>query len=341
MQKGEIGLLPYVRLHDEMFPDDPTTTITMALALRALCRFDEVVQRYGSDPHLVFESLAALGRADEAVRRVQPGTWQHRSALLFAGMWDELPEGTWERGSALLWQGKPAEALAENRSLHALIANGQYDEALSSSDRKDRGTALRDLGRLDEAVAIGDMRAMVQTDIGPSILEHAYRYPDVAYACSYLAMRAFVRGDREGFARYLRKEREIPASLVWENYWIHHYVLLPLMEELLGDAGALTRSLGEGARTRRPVFDGMLSYAARFILGEIGDEEFLAQPRKWCVEGRLHVCRGVRAERLGDHGAARASYRAFLELPLIARKFEAVIGDPLVEMWARVRAATA
>jgi len=263
------------------------------------------------------------------------------ASLIYSNRFSEIPEHSHSHDFALMLMGRVEEST--RIFPETLLALGRYEEVLAQDEAPpaDRAAALRRLGRSAEAALQGDVRSMVEADLGDEVLGRARSVDARLYACHYLAERAFLRGDRARFAELRSNAAEQPHGASWEDVWIHRYVLLPLAAELWGERGALERSLRAGLSLDRSFFGERLHYAARYILGEIDQAAFMAQPRRIYLQSQLHVCRAIRAEWRGEQADATREYGAFLALPLVLRNFDWVRNDPLLETWCKARVGSA
>ncbi len=75
---------------------------------------------------------------------------------------------------------------------------------------------------------------------------------------------------------------------------------------------------------------------ARYVSGEIGDADFLAQPVRFNAAARLLLYKGLRREREGKIAEALEAYRAYNALPRWRRYFDP---DPLEDLFAQWRFA--
>jgi hypothetical protein len=335
--RTDVSVEPYLALRDQQFPDDVASEPAAAGALYQAARYEEVIARFPRQGVPVSLSLIALGRPEDLVAMHPEGTWLHSYGLLLAGWPDRVREGASLYDVALIYQGKPEEALRRGDGAFIQVANGRY-ENVGTESGAERMTALRRLGRRDEAVALGDVRAMVEAGIGEEILERTAFYWDRAYALRYLAIRAFLAGDTAACRRFQAMAKAVPFSFYWESTWVHEFVVFPLIDELAGQRGAVRAAL-EVAVVRHPhTFRGALAPAARYILGSIDDARFLSQPLRAWAQGRLFVCQAVRAEIESDRERAAEAYRCYLALPDLERGIDCVHGDPVLDLWARARA---
>jgi tetratricopeptide (TPR) repeat protein len=336
LHSTEFGAEPYLALRDRKFPDDVASAPAAADALYATCRFDDVIRRFADQKVEVSRALIAVGRCDEVAAMHAQGTWLHSYAVLLAGRPDRVPEGGSLHDIALVYAGRPQEALREARSDYTLIANGLCSDVAPGTGTE-WGTALRRLGRLDEAIAMGDVRAMVERGAGEEILHLTRHYWQRVYALRYLAIRAFLGGETEGYRRFSAMAKALPQSCYWESMCVLSFIVFPLIDDLCGQKGALSASLELAAERYTNAFRGVLAPMAEHILGRMGDDAFLALPMRGWAPGRLWFCKAVRAELQGDRIRAAEHYQRFLALPAQDRGIDCVHGDPVLELWARER----
>jgi hypothetical protein len=240
---------------------------------------------------------------------------------------------------ALLLRGEPLDQALQSGSIEAMIRVGRFEDLLKLDevDSVNRAVALRGLGRLDEAVALGDAHALAQADAGPSALVHGRTVRDRLYLLQYLALRAFFSGDVEGYRHHRDLSAALPCSAYWDDVWVHRYLLFPLVDELSGDPGAFVRSLRESLERTRQHWYGKLWATGCFVLGDMSEAQFLDQPCRLFLQARLSFARALRAEAMGEHRDAAAHYRAYLSLPFLERSVDSIRRNPLIDRWASFR----
>ncbi|HEV8245222.1 MAG TPA: hypothetical protein VGP93_05615, partial [Polyangiaceae bacterium] len=330
----------YAKLREAEFPEHLESASAAASAALSSGRWREVVERF-PEQHMHFaEAASLLGDFESVVERYRKGTFYRNMALLRLGRFDELGAGEWVAALVKLLTGDAAAALEEQPGFQeAMLFLGQHQRVLEIEqlDREDRGAALRGLGRTDEAVVERDVRALAQINAGAEVLQAGWRLHERAYLLNHLTLRELFGGDADGYRRYRDQALEIPCGAIWIDVWVHRFLLFPLADELLGDRGALERSLRQSISDRRAGWFGKLWFVARYVLGELSEADFLDQPCKMYVESRLLFSKALRAELAADHDTAREHYRRYLALPELERAIDSVRKDPLVERWAAFR----
>jgi hypothetical protein len=290
--------------------------------------------------HLQFAAACnALGEFEQIVARYANVPWIRDMALLRLNRFDAPELTSHFRNIALLLRGQPEQVLARTDNVEALLATGRFEEVLVRpfTQPEEQAAALRGLGRLDEAVRQADARALAEVDAGEEALAQPQRLHERMYLLHHLALRALFSGQVEVYRKYRDQARRLPCSAVWLDVWFHRHLLLPLADELCGERGAFERSLRVAVLEHRQHWYGKLFYLARFVLGESSEPEFTSQPCGLFCESRLVLGHALRAELLGDRTTACEHYRAFLELPALARRIDSAYGDPLIERWASFR----
>jgi hypothetical protein len=326
------ALPKYIAAHDHLFSDDAITDRNCAGAMLALGWYRKVLARF---PKLEFERINALmqmNRFDLAMRESDDPNL--REVFLFnTGRGGELPATAGFKGWSLYKQARLDEldaAFPDNRFVHgvALIARGRLDEALRTYGDLDtvRVRALAMQGRAGEAV----------TSERSSQAEQAFSLADgqgtlalstpgqakYIQARYLLGLQAWIRGDHTEAERWLTRE-PLPDTY---TRWEYELLLTPLLHGLAGDWSLLDSRCRE-VRADMRYFDNQYEwYDASYLVGAIGESEFLSQPYHLFAESCLRRLQGMRAEREGRVADALTAYRAYLALPMWRRNDEV---DPI------------
>jgi hypothetical protein len=335
------ALSGYLELRDELFPAHMESAAAAASAEIARGNFQRVLDHFPEQHLQVIEANQLLGQFERVVERYACAPWLRDLALLHLGRFDAPELSPLSRALARVFRGDPEGCLAEIECVEAELAVGRFERALATSwaSPEERGTALRGLGRHAEAIGLGDVRSLALADVGEEVLARPRRLCDRVYLIEHLALRALVRGDRDGYRRLSDELDGLPCGAIWPDVWVARYLLFPLADEVSGKRGAFAESLRSSCHEREHHFDGKLAWMARYVLGEVSEAEFMAQPWQRYVQARRLFADALRAEAAGDREGARSAYGAYLALPVLQRHLDSTFGNPLVDRWIDFRMA--
>jgi len=119
-------------------------------------------------------------------------------------------------------------------------------------------------------------------------------------------------------AREARKAYEFPRNRLASYSWFGHVTGSGLVDEALGEAGALRRAVEAGTKITGG-WGGRPKLVCAAALDSAAEPALQAIPWRSEVDGWLLVARAVRAELAGDRPAALEQWRAFKALPLNKR----------------------
>ena len=91
-----------------------------------------------------------------------------------------------------------------------------------------------------------------------------------------------------------------------------HHLLLPVLQTLSGDAGALTKACEALEKKHRYTAAQRLWHEAQYLAGFMDEDVFLRQPHRRWARTNLLALSPLRADIEGRRDDARAGYRAFL-----------------------------
>lgn len=160
------------------------------------------------------------------------------------------------------------------------------------------------------------------------------RWPGLRWARLWarhrLGLAAWIAGDRAEAERLFTVP---PAHHACDRLWFAHAVMVPFLRRIAdGDDRAWRLAL---AAVPRDEHQQRPWHLARWLLGELDDAAFLAQPHPFATAHWLILGRAMRADAADDAGAA-ALYREWLALPRHTRE-----GDIVIERFAAWRATLA
>jgi hypothetical protein len=274
-----------------------------------------VLERCADVPFLRDEALLRLGRVDD----LRPGDDLYSAALLLK---DEVEDGVHidpDSPELLLAAGRPELVLGRN---HGSIWDAR---------------ALRLLGRLDEAMGLGDVVSLLYGERVDAAIERAHSLEDHYVALAYRVLAAYIAGDRAAWHGGQGELSRMPFSWRWPNVWPAKYFILPFLERLDGNSDAVERACRFAATETRDVHGQALFYFARLVLGQIGEEAFDAQPYRFAREARKAIALALRAELEGHRGEALRQYGSYLALPAARRLFDPNNTDPILDRFVRWR----
>jgi hypothetical protein len=182
-----------------------------------------------------------------------------------------------------------------------MVLAGRASEVPEERVRSNSHTLMA-LGRLDEALVVGEEQPRFA--MWPRLLA---------------GLRATIAGDRPAAERWFA----CPPARRFTQLRIEpaRTVIVPFLRELMGDADAVAREARATIAERRWLEKQRPYHLARYLLGEIDDAGFRAQPYRLRVEADLALVRAVRAERERRPADAVAAYRAWSALPRWARAY--------------------
>ncbi len=332
-----------IALHDRVFPERKIADRTASEALIVLDRQQEVLDHYPSQIEHVARALICLGRPLEILERFKDRPSLCAMALFASGRTAEIT-GSLENpppwvADGAIERGEAAALLAANPDwVYPLQHLGRLQEVLDHprATRSHRRYALMLLGRQDELTDPEDTAAasvmVARGQYAEALRAYGSSYHNATLVRHAAGLDAWIAGDRvralDLFA--VRPGVEFHRS----RMLLSQFVIVPFLRELNGEVGAVSSWCTGVVATHRWSLGQHPWHCARYLLGEIGDAEFLAQPHRHFAPGELAICQGVRSELAGDRTAARAAYRRYLDIPLYRRGAEV---DPITDRFARWR----
>jgi len=331
-------LAPYGDLRDRHFPDDPGSAAAAAQLELSRGNFRAVVERFPDQHRQHFEARCALAEFAYAAERYAGIPWMYETAQGHLNQFDRVKHSA-ARALGHALRGELDDALALGDCIEALLPTGRYDVVLNHhfTPPAEYAAALRGLGRISEAAARGDARALCQLDAGPEALDSPLVLQERLYLLHHLALRSYQHGDLPDYRRHLTAATALPCAAFWEDLWLHRHFLFPLLDRDLGDPEACTRHARHVIDHLPLHFRAKALHLARFVLGETTLAQFEAQPVRMFLRARSLLAQALRAEYTNDTDAAAVFYREYLSLPAIDHFSDSPRGDPLVDGWARFR----
>jgi hypothetical protein len=179
--------------------------------------------------------------------------------------------------------------------------------------------ALLLAGRGEEAIARagddGDLRLIACMDLGrvaeARVLANQGRPAFAGWVAAAEAVTACLRGDAAPGIALLAAPRK-PSGTLEEARLAG--VILPAALAAQGHPEVYQPALA-ALRATRWASDQHPWHDAGFLLGEIDEAAYLAQPHHLYAPADLLLLRGIRQDRAGAQAAAAADYRAWLALP--------------------------
>lgn len=329
----------YAELRDQRFPEhEPSRAAAAALEV-ARGNWRTVVDHYGENHVSFVQASNLLGEFQRVAERYPSVGWIRNMARIRLCCFDDPELDSSTRSIVRTLRDDPAGALLVGSCTEALLADGRFQEVLEARHvaRGDYAAALRELGRLGEAARLGDARSLVLLDAGEEALATPMVLEERVYLLHHLTLGAFIAGDLVAYGRHRDAMEALPCGAFWFDIWLHRFFLVPLMERELGDEGAPERSAQRLIDERAHHWFGKGSHLARFVLGEIGIQEFEAQPVQLYIRARSLFARALKADFVRDTAEAARSYTEYLALPARERTNDSARGDPVLERWAQFR----
>jgi hypothetical protein len=328
----------YGALRERHFPEDPGSAAAAAQLELSLGNFRVVVERYPEQHRQHFDALCALAQFADASERYAGIPWMYETAQGHLNQFDSVRHNA-ARALGHALRGEFDAALALHDCVEALLPTGRYDVVLNHqfTPPAEYAAALRGQGRISEAAARGDARALCQLDAGPEALASPLVLQERFYLLHHLALQSFARGDLAEYRRHLAAASTLPCAAFWDDLWLHRHFLFPLLDRELGDAEACDRNARHVIDHLPLHFRAKALHLARYLLGETTLAEFEAQPVRMFLRARSLFAQALRAEYTNDRPAAANFYRQYLSLPASERFSDSPRGDPLVDRWASFR----
>jgi AraC-like DNA-binding protein/tetratricopeptide (TPR) repeat protein len=332
----------YLETHDRVLSDRISADHAAADVLILLGRFHEVLERYPRQRSRCAKALRYLGREAEVTEGFDDEPMSCLTALFASGRSREIHArfpvySETSEDLALIAQGRPEQVLEKNPHFtDALLAAGRVEEALGGPSG--RGLNAHVLILLDRAhEVLGEQAAAVHTLMAlgkadEALTRHGGDFHYGMWPRHLLGLLDVIAGrTAQGLARFA-----VPTG--WElhqhQFHLEHYLLVPFLRELSGDADALARACAWVARERRWAYEQKPWYNAGLVSGAIDEAAYVAQPHAITAPADLLLCLGIRSERAGERAEAVDSYRAFIATPRFRR---GVRYDPVPERFAAWR----
>lgn len=294
--------------------------------------FEAIQARYPGYEADIVKVLMCAGRSEEVLRRWKQNDSLRASILLLMGEYDEVvrryPYLRRIGAEAMLRAGKYDVVLSKyddcrEAGAAALLAQGLVEEALVKYPESRRSCAmyLLDSGRAPEVIErFADQPypyALALAREGKhDLLATMPRWPVLP---DYV--EAFDVAVQHALYSWQRGERHTADSLFanlplyrfdWCADRFSRYMLAPVLRALDGDSEPLRRACRNVADSLCYVQSRRLWYEASLLLGEVSDQQFLAQPFGHNAARRLHLMRAVQADIAGDREKAASGYREWL-----------------------------
>ncbi|MBA3707759.1 MAG: protein kinase [Planctomycetes bacterium] len=340
-QREVTGLDDYLDVHDRLFPDERVADRSAAFALNALRRFQEVVERYPRQRYERQFALQCLGRDEDILREYPDDSDVCVWALERMGRSEEAPRRfdlqLGSRTLGLVLRGLIDDAFTlDAHDSWALLASGRLDEILATQPTGEF--------RRRAAMLVGTPQTLAEWKDDPIALLAAGRIDEAWQRHRQGFGHDLVVRQAKGLEDFIRGERAVALTLLDggnghefhqdDQIWMFQFLILPFMHELTGEPGAVDRACATIIATRRFAFEQHPWFCARFLAGQIGEAEVLAQPHALNARAHLTFCRALRAEREGRRDDAAREYRAYMEMPRWIRSLDL---EPVVERFARWR----
>jgi hypothetical protein len=266
-------------------------------------------------------------------------------ALLRLGLLSELKPGEDLYPFALLAQGKITEAWASRSFVppEIMLAAGRPDLLTDNQAGVHEGgvnifcVGLRRQGRLDEAMARGDITSLLFGDRFDEALAQCTDLDGLRWVWAYRSLTSYIQKDRAEYERARKEYDQIPYNWRAANSWFGKYFALPFLSWLDGDEDALSASARYLCAHAKEVHAQVVWYMARLLIREIDEQEFDAQPVQFLLAARRALTLALRAELEGIPSLALEHYRRYQALPDEVRSVDEHSDDPLIERFVSWR----
>ncbi len=349
MARADLALderLRWFDLREELFPDEPVTALSAAQMLLAAGRHELVIQRFPLDHRACADALLALGRNQELLAQPWVNSRERGQALYNLGRLQDIANDSTlypeMQALALVKLGRIDVAMAQPWGrAYALVHSGQAAEvlAMESVPVTLQNPVLIMTGRLADAAGSGI--AALPSSGGSATaglllggLTGAVGSNDGCAA----AMAAMAAGETDK-AKTIRQGIAKPPVAGWRDFALIQHLVLPLLDQELGQHEALRSALVTAAAEPSPAWGGLLQQIASAALDPANEAGL--QGTVWQSEAKawILVARALRGELAADRAAARAAWSAFLALPMHERLLAQNEASAVLELCAAWRIA--
>jgi hypothetical protein len=346
-QRNPLVIDYFLGLRERLFPEDASARYVAAQALLTLHRYTDVLDRFPDQRNTCARAMLALCRTEQLVATPWVGNDERMHALGIRGEFAQVLASAGQmpawRARTLIKLGRAEDALKEDPSGYpALLHLGRAQELLDQSSIKAgvANEALICLGRLQEAAGEGlsrvpgsgsNITAMLM--LGQvELAERVGKQPRTAIRF----MQAAERHDDQSYAK-LHDQVTLPVDLAGTYGWFDAALMLPFVDELHGDPGAMDR-------LARPLLD-LLSgtycragwFVVRAVLGDSPVTEVMRMPSVNEALAWTHLATAMRAELEKKPEDALRAYAAFAAMPIHQRLLALNAPDPDIEWFVAWR----
>lgn len=332
----------WLELRDRLFADQVFTDRVCAEVLDRMGEHEEILARFPDQRRYHVLALIALGRAHEAIERYA----DQRSVLIDAyhetGRWREsvmdFPDSS-RMGHRAFNEGRYDHISPKSGSwdyptgAYALIAQGRLDEALATwpGNREAEQRVLMHRGAFAELVRRYPW--VPEGHLGLGDTAQALIAADSALVHGWLALDAAARGEhaaaRQHFAVHAHHHQGIYNRRIdGVSGWME-----PFWREVTGEADALRHACQRIRDEQRWNDRQRPWHRASYLLGEIDEATFLAQPLAQFTPAELLLLRAARADLAGDHAQAQVDYAAYVALPTWERGLTTPLAEDVFARW--------
>ncbi|MDT8389333.1 MAG: helix-turn-helix domain-containing protein [Lentisphaeria bacterium] len=320
-----------LELRSNLFPSDVKSMHITADALGGLGQENEVAEQCPQLPNYCFHSLRRAGLFDRAMAfEKHVGKAGVLKLFLRAGRYEDILKSAVDDPEmmvdALVKLGRAEEAIRRypDHCQEAYLALRRYDEFLERWPRPPirHLTVLKNLGRMDVArnypeskdptvaqylTSITAPESIIASGPGPE--------PKIYYGLlSQRAVRLLNAGETDEAQSCLEKIHLVRSSTFW--WWdrgASEVFLTTVVRGLIGQRDSMRADL-EAIRDYHQYTDyQILWHDARFLLGEIDDDQFREQPAKDGLESHLALVKAIDFDLKGNTRQARPLYEKLLD----------------------------
>jgi len=332
-------LTKYMAFHDAELSQEIGENRNAAECLTTLRRFQEIIQKYPDQSAMCMGAYLNMGNPEKVIADFTPTGYIWNLAAFsvgeFGGMNPNISSDLESR--ALLYAGRLTELRARfpdeaDSIASALAFEGHADEALAVKNQSllNREKILCNAGRYADLPSTGaSLRLFYLSDPSSNQVFETYGFWMQIMVSNRAGMEAWIQGRHEDAIKKFHNAMSNPYPVFFTpeepdfEQVMFHFFAVPLL------TCAQTRDYLDSCRQVKKAvgrcWEQRISYASRYLLGEMSDATFLSQPSVLYAHADLTLLQGLKADNEHRYAAARAAYALWLSTPPWQR---AEIQDP-------------
>jgi len=324
-------IIKYLALHDQVFHDEDEEDRCAALAMSGQNLYPELIKRYPDQRPSVADAMLHLGREEEVLRDYGDQVYPHDVAAIRLGDFGKVSAVSTPTICAMsrYFQGRFAEVHAlypDERIITDMTyaAEGRVADALAlpNLDLFNRNLMLANAGRLDElSPGYAYLRSLALHHYDTCLHHDAPPYWVRTMIANAQGLAAWRSGDHAtARACFLSAQQNlVPGyAAIWDpdtSGVMFRCLAAPFVMASDATGPPFTLAMQGIEKDLGRFYEQMIRYQARYLLGEITEQEFLDQPCKLFLNANLLLVKGMRADQAGDQVLARTCYTAWRALP--------------------------